>query len=203
MINIDYHKIAKADDYYSKKGYKRVEAPWWVSQEIANLTKPNSNEDYLIECNKKVLVASGEQSFLYMVNKGRLVEGQYFTTTPCFRNESIGILHKKCFLKTELIKTDKVNEKELKKMINICYKFFLNYFNKNEVYIMETSKLSYDIELKIKKDNKEVNIELGSYGIRSCEFLEWIYGTGCAEPRLSRAIKIKENIGNGLNFKKF
>ena len=31
--------------------------------------------------------------------------------------------------------------------------------------------------------------ELGSYGIRKCEFLKWIYGTGCAEPRLSTLIK--------------
>ena len=32
--------------------------------------------------------------------------------------------------------------------------------------------------------------ELGSYGIRSCEFLEWIYGTGCAEPRTSNLIQL-------------
>ena len=28
-------------------------------------------------------------------------------------------------------------------------------------------------------------IELGSYGIRSCEYLDWIYATGLAEPRMS------------------
>lgn len=32
-------------------------------------------------------------------------------------------------------------------------------------------------------------IELGSYGIRTCDYLEYIYGTGCAEPRLSQTIK--------------
>ena len=31
-------------------------------------------------------------------------------------------------------------------------------------------------------------IELGSYGIRHCQFLNWIYGTGCAEPRLSKVM---------------
>lgn len=33
-------------------------------------------------------------------------------------------------------------------------------------------------------------IELGSYGIRHCDFLDWIYATACAEPRLSRAILV-------------
>lgn len=36
--------------------------------------------------------------------------------------------------------------------------------------------------------------ELGLYGIRSSEFLDWIYATGCAEPRMS---VIKNMIKNG------
>jgi len=32
--------------------------------------------------------------------------------------------------------------------------------------------------------------ELGSYGIRECEFLTWIYGTACAEPRTSKLITL-------------
>ena len=203
MINIDYQKIALADRFYSEKGYERIEAPWWVSREISDLTKPEGVQDFKIEANQKVLVASGEQSFLYMANKGRLLKGEYFTTTPCFRNESIGRLHKKCFLKTELIKTDKVNEKQLKKMIDHSYEFFLNFFEKEDLKIIKTDKYAYDIELQIKHKDHPTNIELGSYGIRSCEFLEWIYGTGCAEPRLSRAIQIKKYINEGKNFKGF
>lgn len=41
----------------------------------------------------------------------------------------------------------------------------------------------YDITYK--------GIELGSYGMRKCEFLEWVYGTGCAEPRLSYCQNLK------------
>jgi hypothetical protein len=44
--------------------------------------------------------------------------------------------------------------------------------------------LQYDIQYN--------GIELGSYGIRSCDFLEWIYGTAIAEPRLTLAIKQHE-----------
>jgi len=37
-----------------------------------------------------------------------------------------------------------------------------------------------------------VEDELGSYGIRSCEFLDWIYATGVAEPRFSSLINLKK-----------
>lgn len=33
------------------------------------------------------------------------------------------------------------------------------------------------------------DVELGSYGIRKCDFLTWVYGTGVAEPRLTRTLK--------------
>jgi hypothetical protein len=36
---------------------------------------------------------------------------------------------------------------------------------------------SYDIECN--------GVELGSYGVRHFENIDWIYGTGLAEPRLS------------------
>ena len=35
-------------------------------------------------------------------------------------------------------------------------------------------------------------IELGSYGVRECEFVRWIYGTGLAEPRFSTLLKTQE-----------
>jgi len=51
---------------------------------------------------------------------------------------------------------------------------------KNE---QENSIINYDINYK--------NYELGSYGIRKHKNLfHWVYGTGCAEPRLSLIKKI-------------
>jgi hypothetical protein len=78
----------------------------------------------------------------------------------------------------ELIKTDIVNEDALHDIVNNSYLFFRNYIP--DVKIVTTDE-GFDIMYE--------NIELGSYGIRECEFLKWIYGTGCAEPRLSKAIK--------------
>jgi hypothetical protein len=182
---IDYQKLADSISYYENLGYTRLEAPWWVSNDIMNLTKPDDSlPAYYIEENRKYLVASGEQGLLYMANKGRLPKGRYVTTTPCFRNESIGIMNKKCFIKTELMDTVAVSEVSLNNMIDEAMNFFWKQINKLE--------LPQDLLKKVKTEEGydiEYNgIELGSYGIRSCPFLDWIYGTGCAEPRLTRAL---------------
>ena len=67
---IDYGKIAESTHHYTKHHYVRIEAPWWVSQEITRITKPEESwNEYFIDENKKSLVASGEQSFLYMAIK--------------------------------------------------------------------------------------------------------------------------------------
>lgn len=169
--------------YYENLGYERIEAPWWVSKEILDITTPPDVEDvYYLPNNRKCLVASGEQSFLYIAAKGRLPKGKYQTITPCFRDESIGILSKKCFIKNELIITDRVDLRTLGKIIRDSFSFFLSQVpNKSLLKVVKTLE-GFDITYD--------GIEVGSYGIRSCHFLDWIYGTGCAEPRLSRAITI-------------
>jgi hypothetical protein len=182
---IDYRKLADSLDFYENLGYKRIEAPWWVSQEIMNITAPKDKvTDYYLPANKKTLVASGEQSFLYTAVKGRLPKGRYQTVTPCFRDESIGITHKKCFMKNELIITDRVDQDMLRKVIEQAEDFFKTQVpDVDKLKVVQTDQ-GYDIEYG--------GIEIGSYGIRSCEFLDWIYATGCAEPRLTRAIVINE-----------
>lgn len=184
---IDYQKIADSVKHFEALKYTRIEAPWWVSQEISAITKPkDAHPDYFIPENRKSLVASGEQSLLYTANKGRLPKGRWLTVTPCFRNESIGVLNKKCFIKTELMITDVVTETARDLMISDAMEFFKKQVPNPDlldlICIDNYGEISYDITYD--------SIELGSYGIRSCEFLDWIYGTGCAEPRLSRAISI-------------
>jgi len=183
---IDYEVLANANKFYESKGYIRVEAPWWVSQEIMNITKPEDQDqpNYFIPENRKCLVASGEQSFLYMAAKDRLPSGRYQTTTPCFRNESISGQSKKCFMKTELIITDKPDTPNLLALIEDAMEYF-----KFELWCAEVT--AEPLKLVDTEDGFDIEyngIELGSYGIRECNFLKWIYGTGVAEPRFSKAI---------------
>lgn len=66
-------------------------------------------------------------------------------------------------------------------MVDTSLKFFKKYFNNLD--IIET-EIGFDIEWG--------GYEIGSYGVRECDFLKWIYGTGCAEPRMSSLI-LKSN----------
>lgn len=183
---IDYQHLADSIKFYQNAGFERLEAPWWVTKEIADLTKPpGSGGDYLLKENNKVLVASAEQSFLYLANKGLLAEGLFQATTPCFRNETIDLLHKKHFIKNELINTKVVSNASLQEMLDYAYDFFSQYIDESRIKVVKTpahaSIKNYDIVAVVNGEE----LELGSYGIRKCEILKWVYGTGCAEPRLS------------------
>lgn len=179
---IDYELISKSITYYDKHGFQRVEAPWAVSQAIDDITRPKDAIPFQLKHNNKRLVASGEQSFLYLYLKNFLPRGQFQTVTPCFRYEAFDFLHSKYFIKNELIKTDIVNAHELDKIVEVSWNFFVKLFDNDRKLEIKTTEIGYDIEI----DGKE----LGSYGIRSCEFLDWIYATGCAEPRTSNLIQL-------------
>jgi aspartyl/asparaginyl-tRNA synthetase len=175
---ISYKILDESLTYYQGQGFIRVETPWTVSEYVDNITKPAGVLSFQLKHNNKCLVASGEQSFLYLYLKEFLPRGQYQTITPCFRFESFDFTHTKYFMKNELIKTDIVNNGKLVQITEIALKFYRRYITEAEVVV---AKEGFDIIYK--------DYELGSYGIRECEFLKWIYGTGCAEPRLSNLIK--------------
>jgi phenylalanyl-tRNA synthetase alpha subunit len=176
---INYKLIDDNIKYYEKWGFKRIEVPWLVSEAVDNITKPKDRVSYQIKHNNKCLVASGEQSFLYLYLKEFLPKGRFQAVTPCFRSENFDFLHSKYFIKNELIITDNVSEKELNILIENALYFY-------RMFIPSAEVVKTDIGYDIMVDGHE----LGSYGIRKCEFLEWIYGTGCAEPRLSNLIKL-------------
>ena len=176
---INYKILDDSIHFYEQKGFKRIESPWTVTKYIDDITKPKGQISFQLKHNDKCLVASGEQSFLYLYLKDFLPKGSYQTITPCYRYEGFDFLHTKYFMKNELIKTDVVNGRELENIVSNSYEFFSTFF-KEGLNVKKTNE-GFDIEYK--------GNELGSYGIRSCEFLEWIYGTGVAEPRLSNLLK--------------
>lgn len=128
---INYKIISDSIDYYENNGFKRVEIPWTVSEGVVNITKPKDTINFQLKHNNKCLVASGEQSFLYLYLKEFLPKGTYQGITPCYRYEAFDFLHTKYFIKNELIKTDVVNNSELDKVIDICLKFYQKYVPRN------------------------------------------------------------------------
>lgn len=209
---INYGIIAQSVIHYADRGFERIESPWMISSPISNLTKPANAHDFTIAEKNKVLVASGEQSLLYLYNKGFLPKGQFQTITPCFRDETFTPYNTKYFIKNELMITDDVSPKRLEYLIQCARDFFREYCllpktegwihspdEPDDVLIIETTNgrnkivdridtspgafkwASYDLIYR--------GIELGSYGTRQCPYLTWIYGTGVAEPRLTRVMK--------------
>jgi hypothetical protein len=176
---IDFKKLNDSIPYYMSWGYQRIEVPWTVSKQISDITRPPNAKDFKIEGKDKVLVASGEQSFLYLFNKGFLPRGTYQAITPCFRDEPFTSLHTKYFIKNELITTEIIDLDSVVGMVETALEFFQKYLPDAEV--VKFSDEMYDIVYK--------GDELGSYGIRRCDFLEYVYGTGLAEPRLTRIMK--------------
>ena len=173
---IDYKKLIRAIDFYEGYGYKYIEVPWTVSENIANITKPIEARNFYV--NNKCLVASAEQSFLELSINYNLLPGRYCSMTPAFRDEAVfDRLHAPYFMKLELFQSIDVNFENLAFMIDKAERFFSQYCNTTKAITED----GFDI-------NTQQGIELGSYGIREYNGFQWIYGTGCAEPRLTRAI---------------
>lgn len=210
---INYGIINDSIDFYSEYDFARVESPWTISSAISDITKPKGCGEFTIQEKNKVLVASGEQSFLALYNKGFLPKGQFQTVTPCFRDEAFTPLSTKYFIKNELIVTDDISLKRLAFVVNCARDFFRKYCLRprlrdgylcnpdepNDVLIMDTVNGRNKIVTHVDTDDSYMypnydlvyrGIELGSYGIRQCGFLTWIYGTGVAEPRLSRTMEM-------------
>lgn len=183
MINFSF--IHDSIEFYQNKGFKRIEVPWTVTQAISNITKPPGAEDFSLSDKHqgKVLVASAEQSFLYLYCKGFLPKGKFQAITPCFRHEPFDSLHSKYFIKNELINTEQVDSLRLREMVGAAEDFFKSLFPGEEKEI----KIQGDGITGDSWDIMYRGIELGSYGIRSCDFVEWIYGTAIAEPRVTMA----------------
>lgn len=91
---IDYQILADSQKFYTKAGYTAIETPWTVTRAISDLTRPPCAKDFKLENRDKVLVASAEQGFLYLYNKGFLPKGKFQSISPCYRDEPFDIYHK-------------------------------------------------------------------------------------------------------------
>lgn len=212
MNCIDYSMFVDALRYYDNAGFQQIEVPWWVTADIANITKPPdvpSASNYMLSVNGKCLLASGEQAFLYLANKGQLPYGKYQTVTPCFRNEIYDAHHAKQFMKLELIElldqSKHVSSKVLNGLVDKTARLAAGFFKlrasgyAGHVDIVNVTdeegkvdplapERTYQLDVVMRMADGEC-VELGSYGVRQTSFAIWLYGTGVAEPRFSKALR--------------
>ena len=193
---MEYNLIDYSLFFYRNNGFNYVESPWVVDHDISEITKPKEKKDYYIH--EQCLVGSGEQSLLQLIKNGSISKyGKYVTTTPCFRDDDIDELHRRYFLKTELMIYGDLNDLKGKyqELINLCKTFFEKFTS----VIIENKSLNipdtyYDDIIDLK-----TGIELGSYGITTKTIngiiISWIYGTGCAMPRLGQVVNKNKKYG--------
>lgn len=188
MNKISYQVLADAVDFYQKHGFSYIEVPWWVSEDAMAATRPENveAEAFHLSAKNKTLVASGEQSFLYLAMKGLISsDASFCTVTPCFREESQGVLHRKAFMKCELFHlcVNRDPMRMLERTLLVAREFFSEQLGIElpRDYSGLIKSKSWDIVISMPNGD----IELGSYGIREYKGLTWVYGTGVAEPRFS------------------
>jgi hypothetical protein len=180
---IDYRKIADAIDHYTECGYQYIEVPWIISLDSLLVTRPMGARIFSTFAGE--LVASGEQSFIEI--RKELKPGKYQCVTPCFRDEQVhDDLHKQYFLKNELIWVPEPGgwpyDHLVDRVIGDAFRFFKKYGSTKII----------DNPLPNAFCNKDIlinEIEVGSYGFRAHDDFAWVYGTGCAEPRLTQTLK--------------
>lgn len=186
---INYQRLVIASKIYDAY-FKQIDTPTIIESWIDDLTRPPSKAPFVVDSTLR-LAASGEQGFLQLRAQGLLPDGTYQTISPCFRKDIVDELHQHQFVKLELIeiatsiKPDFV-ELQIQRMMLVSKMFFESQGITSN--IIETGPKQYDLICS------KTGIELGSYGFRTNEDLgDWIYGTGCAEPRMDIVLqKIKD-----------
>lgn len=181
--SIDWVLLGKASEFYSSMGYVQVETPWMLPLSYMVGTKPHSDPSFqtssgLFSNQPHELVGSAEQGFGYWLAHNQLIEGRYFSVSPCFRVEQFDQRHKPWFMKLELFIYSSNEEQlnsELFAMIDQCMAFF-KANSSNSLELVQYGD-SYDIEMH--------GVELGSYGIRDSNYGRYVYGTGLALPRFN------------------
>lgn len=168
----DWLMLTEALQYYQQRGYRYVDVPWIVPDEIARMTFDGEG----LACQAGTLIGSAEQGFLALdVAKG----DKLMSASPCFRNEPVvDELHRLWFMKVELY----LEGSRVQEVLADALKYAQMYLDAEVVSTAE----GFDIMAS--------GIEIGSYGERSVSNRRWTYGTGIALPRFTMAMDQQENM---------
>ena len=183
---IDWGILHRACLYYSSLGYQQKETPWIIPEDYGKTTKPHIDKSFvhnndMFKNQAQELVGSAEQGFIYLLLNNLLPEGKYFSVSPCFRVDNYDKTHLPWFMKLEILIHSPGNEN---KYLQCVMEDAFNFFNTNSIIPCEKVMMedgTYDINLN--------GLEIGSYGIRKIESIQYVYGTGVALPRFDIANK--------------
>lgn len=185
-----FARMARSLHYWQVRGWAHVSLPWLAPERYTACTRPLDAPDDPTTTHGNLL-ASGEQSFLMLEDQGRLPDGDRFIGwTPCFRHEPVfDSTHHFYFLKAELYQrtTEELMTAHLNEMVEHA-RVWMDLEaaltgQSGRAAIVQTGFLQFDIEV--------AGMEVGSYGVRAANGRLYVYGTACAEPRLSTALALQ------------
>ncbi len=204
----DADALARLDSVmrtFVARGCVLVNLPWLAPDHIMQHTKPawvNRSDPATMEGS---LVASGEQSFLWLHERGDLPPNRghgYIGFSACFRLEEYDAYHHHYFLKAELFApaTDEAHAAAIQHaMLRDVRQVWSGLQVSNAP--LEFAALSHvpshhrilPIRVRDLGDQMDLEIngvELGSYGIRhDCHGDLYVFGTALAEPRFGEAVR--------------
>lgn len=173
----NWSRLARALDFYSERGFTRVELDWHAANEICTITCPDEGRIYAFD--DRSLIGSAEQAFMEAQRHGTLPTGRYVALTPCFRREPvISETHQRHFMKVELYASGQSDSEIAREFASIAAEFMAT--ETSQPVILIPTPEGYDLEI--------AGIEVGSYSGRSAVGMNWTCGTGLAEPRFSTAV---------------
>lgn len=162
-----------------------VDLPWTAPEFFVESTRPDGVSARLPTPHGH-LVASGEQSFLWLDERGLLPEGRLIGWTPCFRDEpKFDRWHQFGFMKMEVYEVLRPGDhpaSSLYALVSHAAGHFERWAGKH-VHQKFFRDGTADIDLN--------GHEIGSYGVRphpSIPGRSYLYGTVLAEPRFSTAL---------------
>jgi hypothetical protein len=182
LTRIDWKLLAEAVSHYERIGYRYVEVPYGVPEDIIRLTLPEEFACSTVEPFGS-LVGSAEQSLLHL----DLPPGAYVACSPCFRPEPVlNELYQLHFMKVELFQTGDGWLNPMKMLMD-AHDFMSRYAK------VET------VRTDVGKDLTVEGIEVGSYGLREAGGRAWACGTGLALPRFDVARNRQMGIRNRMD----
>lgn len=181
-------RLTRCLDFWQRRGFAAVSLPWIAESRYTEATRPAGGTPQPA-LGPGRLVASGEQSFLQLADRGQLPAAKgYVGWSPCVRQEPVfDQTHHLYFMKVELFVP--VDEHDSLSAVEELLAGSLQW-NAQELAahglssarcsVQDIAPNQWDIEL--------AGLELGSYGVRQHFGITYVYGTGCAEPRFSQAL---------------
>ena len=205
---IRWDLLADALAFYQKAGFHYVEAPWIVSREAMDITRPAEAIALWAQGGNEGLVGSAEQGFLEMYLRGSLPMNRFLVAaSPCFRPSDTNPT--RCslptFFKVELgyfLEPGRLGGLLVLQEIALVLRRLAGEFlrksfphilgNISEEPLLSPEERGPLWERQV-GDLLIGGAEVGSYGVRKRVReggppLAWAFGTGLAEPRTSWAV---------------